>query len=667
MTQQAIDRTADSHLARPAGGAPSAARTRRDAQDPMAHADPRSREQYERILRWGRGFGIAALVVLAASLGRVVQLKTKPGPELSPYLDPPTSTQRELGRRGDIVDARGRVLATSVVGYRLFIDPKASPDLERLALELGPCTGLHPQEILQEIAARPGSRYIVLDRELDDWQVDAIRQKVASSDGALKGVGLEPQLFRLYPNGEAAAAVVGFVGAEHRGLAGAEFRLDQGLASATGALVYERDAAGRVLWIDDERYQPKQDGLDMRLAIDLVVQEFVDEVLEKAAREFNARGARCVVMDVTTGDVLAMGDVLRKRKGFIEIISDEERSKHRALGRQRCTSDPFEPGSTFKPFVWASALELGKARPETRIPLPAGVYTTSRGRAIRDVHSYPAVDFELVLVKSLNSGMAWIGERFTPRELRDRVLGFGFGQSTRCGLPGETDGLVTSQKNWTHYTQTSVPMGQEIGVTLMQMVRAFSAFCRDGTMAEPQIVRGPDGVERPAIVPRRAISEPVAMRTREVMRKAIVDGTGKKANSELYEVFGKTGTPQLPIPKKLEKRFGRKGYFEDRYIANFIGGAPYRNPRIVVYLTIDDPDRRIQHFGGMTAAPTAREIIDFTLGYLGVEPDTEPQTVAADRRSKPADRATSGAKPPRASQPARPAGQRPATGPVVRR
>lgn len=592
--------------------------------------DPGVSVQQDRILRWGRALCLLAVLALVIALGRVVQLKLDPSEKLQAYLKPPTSTQRELGRRGDVVDSRGRVLATSVIGYRLFVDPAISPDLERLALELAPCTGLHPQEILQQIAARPGSRYVVLDRELQDWQVDAVRQKLATKGHGLRGVGIEPRLVRLYPNGETAASVVGFVGIDHQGLAGVESRFDRQLAPQTGSLVYERDAAGRVLWIDEERYQPKQDGLDLRLTFDMVIQEFVEETLEEAAREFNARGARCVVMDVTTGEILAIGDVLRDRKGFIEVISDEERKKHRSLGRQRCTSDPFEPGSTFKAFVWAAALELGKARPETRIPLPGGLYRTSRGRPIRDVSSHGNVDFELVLVKSLNSGMAWIGERFTSKELRDRVLAFGFGQSTQCGLPGETNGLITSPRNWNHHTQTSVPMGQEIGVTLVQMVRAFSAFCRDGTMAEPHIVARPEHVQR-QIVPRRAVSEPVALRTRDVMRKAIVEGTGKKANSEMYEVFGKTGTPQLPIPKRLEKRIGRKGYFEDRYIANFIGGAPYKNPRIVVYVTIDDPDRRKQHFGGMTAAPTARKIIDFTLAYLGVEPDGAPEPAVVAR------------------------------------
>jgi cell division protein FtsI/penicillin-binding protein 2 len=603
--------------------------------------DPRSIEQNIRILRFGRVFCALILLTLGVSLLRVVQLKVDPGEKLEAYLVPPTSTQRELGRRGDIVDSRGRVLATSVVGYRLFVDPQISSDLERLALELAPCTGLHPQEILQQIAARPGSRYVVLDRELEDWQVDAIRQRLASKESGLKGVGIEPHLFRLYPHGEVAASVVGFVGIDHQGLAGVESRLEKELSPRTGSLVYERDAAGRVLWIDEARYRPKQDGLDLRLTFDLVIQEFVEETLEEATREFNARGARCVVMDVQTGEILALVDVLRDRKGFIEVISDAERRSHRALGRQRCTSDPFEPGSTFKPFIWASALELGKARPETRLPLPGGLYRTSKGRPIRDVGSYGDVDFELVLIKSLNSGMAWIGERFTSKELRDRVLAFGFGQSTECGLPGETKGLVTSPRNWNHHTQTSVPMGQEIAVTLVQMVRAFSAFCRDGTMVEPHILVRSEEARR-SVVPRRAISEPVALRTREAMRKGIVEGTGKKANSELYEVFGKTGTPQLPIPKALEKRIGRKGYFEDRYIANFIGGAPYRNPRIVVYLTIDDPDRRKQHFGGMTAAPTARKIIDFTLAYLGVEPDAPPAApVVALRENRGASAAPS--------------------------
>lgn len=586
--------------------------------------------QQARIVRVGQVMGVVILLLIGASLARVAQLKVAPDERLVSYLEPPTSTRRELGRRGDIVDVRGRVLATSVVGYRVFLDPQRVENLETASQELAPRLGLHPQEIVQAVDDRlednPKSRYVVLDDELEDWQVDAIRQQ------PIKGVGLEPRLVRHYPHRDVAASIVGFVGTEHTGLAGAELRLNETLEPHGGRLTFQHDAAGRLLWIDDENFIPKRDGEDTRLSIDLVIQEMVEDRLEKAARQFNARGARAVIMDAQTGDILAIVDVLRNRRGFTEVIEGDDRDIHPSRGRNRCVTDPFEPGSTFKAFVWGAATDMRRARPDETLPLPHGIYTTSRGRSIRDVKSYGPVTWETVLIRSLNSGMAYVGERFTSKELREIVRKFGFGERTGCGLPGESAGLVTSAKNWTHHTQTSVPMGQEIAVTMVQMARAFSAFCRDGTMVEPRLVIPDDAIASDstgAPIRRRVMSEAVALKTRDVMRTVMTVGTGRRAQSEQYQIFGKTGTPQLPIPKRLEKKYGRRGYFQDRYIATFVAGAPYVNPKIVVVVTIDDPDPKIAHYGGETAAPVARDIIDDALSYLGVEPDVDPDLAPA--------------------------------------
>lgn len=592
---------------------------------PDLRPDPHMATQQQRILRWGQLFVIVILVGFGAAFARVLQLKLQPEAPLRPFLEPPTSTLREIGRRGDIVDVRGRVVATSTMGWKLFVDPTVSPDLDALARALAPCLSLNPQEILQQIGRRPGSRYIVLSQLLEDWQVDAIRSRLASAEtrSVLRGVVLEPRLVRHYPHGEIGASLVGFVGIDHDGLGGAEHQFNTHLTPEPGSLVYLRDAMGRVLFFEEGGYDPKSDGELLRLTIDLVVQQYVEERLEEVAREFNARGARAVVLDVRTGDLLAVADVLRDRSRKREIIPGDQRGRHPAWGRPRCVSDPYEPGSTFKPFIWAAAVDLGRLRADEILPLPSGLYRTSRGRSIRDVKSYGPVSAERVLVKSLNSGMAFIGERLTQRELRDAVIRFGFGESTHSGLPAESSGRVTSAKAWGHYSQTSVPMGQEIAVTTLQMARAFSAFCRDGTLVQPRLVAGGSAAE---LIRRRALSERVALQTREVMLDVVgAEGTARHAISERYRIFGKTGTPQLAVPAGREREFGVRGYFQDRYIPGFVGGAPFDDPRIVVVVTIDDPDRSKGHFGGVVAAPVARDIIDFTLAYLGVEPDVKPE------------------------------------------
>jgi cell division protein FtsI/penicillin-binding protein 2 len=219
--------------------------------------------------------------------------------------------------------------------------------------------------------------------------------------------------------------------------------------------------------------------------------------------------------------------------------------------------------------------------------------------------------------------MAMVAERLSHRQMQDAVRRFGFGAKTNCGIPGETAGIVTSPKQWKTYTQSSVAMGQEIAVTPLQMVRAFSAFARDGTLPQLRIIAA--GTDRPtALSPQssapspslihRVIGLPVVLIAREAMKGVMEEGTGRAAQSQKYQMFGKSGTAQLP------KR-GGKGYHQDRYVASFIAGAPYADPRIVVLCVIDDPDRKKGHFGGAIAGPVVRDVIDDTLMYLGVAPD----------------------------------------------
>jgi cell division protein FtsI (penicillin-binding protein 3) len=299
---------------------------------------------------------------------------------------------------------------------------------------------------------------------------------------------------------------------------------------------------------------------------------------------------------------------------------------HPALARNRCVSDPYEPGSTFKPFIWAVATELGRAKPDEILPLPEGPWTTPYGRTVHDAHYYGPSDWRKVLVKSMNSGMAMVAERMTHREMQNAVQRFGFGAKTNCGIPGETPGIVTSPKQWKTYTQTSVAIGQEVAVTPLQMVRAFSAFARDGTMPQLRITAADastastDTASQPP-PPKRVIPYPIVLIAREAMKGVMEEGTGKAAQSSKYQIFGKSGTAQLP------KRKG-KGYWQDRYIASFIAGAPYNDPRIVVLCVLDDPDKRKGHFGGAIAGPPARDVIDDTLTYMGVQPDVVANNVA---------------------------------------
>jgi cell division protein FtsI/penicillin-binding protein 2 len=317
-----------------------------------------------------------------------------------------------------------------------------------------------------------------------------------------------------------------------------------------------------------------------------------------------------------------MTDVLNHQSGWDDFTEDPGRELHASLGRNRCVTDPYEPGSTFKPFIWAVATETGKASPDEVLPCPEHTgWRTSRGRLIRDSHYYGPSTWKKVLVKSMNSGMAMIAERMGHREMQDAIARFGFGHRTYCGIAGESPGIVTTPGQWSHYTQTSVCMGHEIAVTPLQMARAFCAFARDGTLPTLRITAARPWNQEYVMI-HRVLSSDMARTVRDAMRDVMVEGTGRKAQSELYEIFGKSGTAQLPKP-------GGGGYYEDRYVSSFVGGAPFDDPQIVVLCVIDDPDRSINHWGGAIAGPVVRDIIDETLQYLGIPPD-KPQPQEPD-------------------------------------
>ncbi len=590
---------------------------------------------------------VAIPLLLVATLARVAQLKASPGERLEAHLDPRTSTASRPAQRGRLLDRRGQVIALSVPSQRLFADPaflqeQAYAPLRRLGEEaagvridpfadagsaIGSAIGGDPAAIAAALRARADSRYLVLAEDLEQWQVDAV------SSLRIPGVGLERSMRRVRPFESLAAPIVGRVGwvgegreaRAHAGQSGMEARLDGRLRHRDGAITYRRDARGRTLHVAEGDYRPPLDGGDVQLTIDMVVQEIAERHLAAAVARANAAGGRIVVLDLADGGILALSDSLRNREGWSEDTDDPIAAIDPALARLRSVTDPYEPGSTFKPFIWAAAVAEGVVSADETVATPGGGPLVLRhgrnARAIRDVRSHGSASWRTVLVKSLNTGMAIVSQRMTPSQMQAAVRAFGFGESTRSGLAGESAGLVTSPRDWKMlYTQVSVSFGQEIGVTTLQMIRAFAALCGDGTLPSLRLVMpGPDEDATPER-PRAAVPPAVARLSREVMEQVMLEGTGRRARSKQYRIFGKSGTAQLP------RREGG-GYFEDRYRSSFIGAAPFESPRLAVLCVIDDPDRTAlpdAYGGGALAGPVVRDVLDEALVYLGIPPDLAP-------------------------------------------
>jgi cell division protein FtsI (penicillin-binding protein 3) len=518
-------------------------------------------------------------------------------------------------------------------------------------------------------------RYVRVSDVLDDATIVRLRETLRTHK--ITGVHLEQRGVREYPSGALAASIIGKIGADERGLLGAERTHEERLSGDAGRILYVRDAKGRPLWMGPDSFELPRRGDDLRLSIDLEIQRIGTDLLQRGVEECDAAGGRLVVMDPATGEILAMVDIVREvpeaapfpwpdkaprtpeqqrmrtllyeppaqipRARYIVVKPDPRRELHPALARNRCVEDMYEPGSTFKVFTWATATELGVYRPSDVLQTHSGFWRTPYHRLIRDVHGKAQQTWEEVLINSSNIGLSQAAEKMTHDQLHNAVRRFGFGQRTGIGLPGESSGRVTSRKNWRNFTQTSVSFGQEIAVTPVQMARAFCAFARAGDMSGtlPRArLRAVDDDDPERYVAHRVLRPDVAAMVRRILT---VNAQAMEAKMALrnrderdwrYSMFGKSGTAQIPLgaPPPGKRRPGKMGYYERQYNSSFIAAGPTENPRLVVLVVIDDPGpalvRANRYYGSDTAGPVARRIMERSLAYLGVPP-SPPRTASA--------------------------------------
>ncbi len=562
--------------------------------------DPPDHRQHHRCLRVARVCAWLMTVAMVVVFGRVVQLQQRPAEPVARTAAARASESRLIARRGALVDRHGRRLAGSRVGYRLYVDPVSIDRPDVFAAKLARAIGDDAARIDRAIGnADRDCRYLVIDHLLDEHEADAVRRL------KLMGVVLEQRLVRAYPAGPVAGQVIGFVSRDHRGIDGVEYVLDAALRGEDGSVEYMRDVRRRPVWIESGTQQPARDGRDIALSLDAVIQSTAEAELAAAAEHYRAKRAELIVMHAGSGQVLAMAN-------WPSFDPNEGANVDAALRRNRCVTDPFEPGSIFKPIVFAAATGAGVAEPSEMIDCTdAGFYVSPGGRRLGDAHGHGRITWDGVLTFSSNIGMAIVGQRLGAERMYAAVRAFGMGQPSGVGLPGESSGIVNPLERWNHYSVTSVPMGQEIAVTPMQITRAFSAFANDGLMVAPSILAA--DADRP--IYQRATDPATARHVRRVLRRVVTEGTGRhRANSRLYRLWGKTGTAQVP-----DRENG--GYLDRAYTASFVCGAPLHHPQIIVTVVVHQPDPAIGYYGGTVAAPVARSVVEKTLAYLGTPPD----------------------------------------------
>ncbi|MGE0874767.1 MAG: peptidoglycan D,D-transpeptidase FtsI family protein [Burkholderiales bacterium] len=495
--------------------------------------------------------------------------------------------------RGRIADRHGDALAISTPVRSIWAIPEAVPDDPAQLKKLSALLDMDAGELGRKVGDTSRD-FVYLKRQL----APETAQRVAAL--GLPGLYQHREFRRYYPGGEVTAHVVGFTGVEDAGQEGIELAFQSRLAGKPGSRRVIRDRLGRIVE-DIESIRQAQDGAHLTLAIDSKIQNLAYGALKSAVLAHRARAGGIVVLDVRSGEVLALANQPSYNPNNRARLSG-------AQLRNRVLTDTFEPGSTLKPFTVALALELGRVSPRTTIQTGQGKLTIAN-YTIHDAHPHEdgVMSVSQVIQKSSNVGVAKIALSLARNDMWEFYRQLGFGASPALGFPGEAAGRLRDAKTWRPIEQATMAYGHGISVSLMQLARAYSIFARDGDMVSLSLVRR--DAEAPAA---RVVSPQTARAVRDMLELAVQPGgTGPRARTMGYRVAGKTGTAH-------KQEHG--GYAQHKYISSFAGFAPVSAPRLVIAVMLDEPSAG-QYYGGAVAAPVFSQVMQGALRLLGVAPD----------------------------------------------
>jgi cell division protein FtsI (penicillin-binding protein 3) len=538
-----------------------------------------------------------ALMFLVLLLGRTFWVQVVAAPGLQARADDQSVRTIVLeAARGTIYDRNGESLAVSQTMASVYANPSQIEDPAAVAKQLAPVLGLAEEQLVTKLSGDSCFRYLA--RKIEQ----SVGAKVEQLD--IVGIGVCPEVKRVYPKGALAPQLLGFVGGdEDKGLAGLELQYEDLLAGEPGESKIVKDRDGnRLATVSTKEAVP---GESISLSIDAKIQYEAEKVLTEAVEQFQAKKACAVVLDPSTGEILAMANtpVFDANDYASDLVLESDR-------RNMVVTDQYEPGSTFKMVTVAAALEAGLVTPQTHFRL--GREITVYDMTVHEAHDENLPDVRDLTVteivsKSSNVGTVTLGLKVGKTRLVEMIEKFGFTQKLDIDFPGEIDGQMRPLEEWYGTTIANVPIGQGIAVTPLQLAAAYAAIANDGIMVQPHLIE--DFAEPWS---RQVISKKVAAELREMLTVTVSDGTGTQAQVQGYEVAGKTGTAQKV------KEGG--GYYEDRFVASFVGMVPADDPQLVILVTVDEP--ATQHFGSSVAAPAFAKIAAFALRRLGIAPTT---------------------------------------------
>ena len=510
-------------------------------------------------------------------------------------------------RRGTIVDRCGRELALNLDLESVYCDPKYlrhnDKDIKRLASAIDEA----PKAVLAKIPDE--GRFAWIERKLEPDTAEKLKAL------NIEGVGLMTEAKRFYPKAELASHILGFVGVDNQALEGIELKYDKYLKTGGGKVVVGRDARGRTL---SSGVDTEATGNNIVLTIDEVLQRIVEREIDKGMLQWKAAAASVIMMDPFTGEILALAN----RPAY---DLNKGGSAGGSVKRNRSITDCYEPGSTFKIVIGVAALEEKIFRPNSLFDVSRGGIEVG-GKTIRDVHKYGVLTFKEVIQKSSNVGSIMVGLKLGRERIYKYAKLLGIGEKTGIDLPGEVSGWLHPPERWSGTSLGAIPIGQEVAVTPLQVLRAYAAVANGGFLVKPHVVSeivSPDGLVLASFKngeKTRILSEKTAAKFTEILKSVTEEGgTGKSASVDGNEVAGKTGTAQMINP--VTKR-----YSKEKYVSSFVGFVPADNPRIAMIVVFYEP--RGQIYGGVVAAPVFRDIASQALSYLNIPREDVP---SADR------------------------------------
>ena len=500
-------------------------------------------------------------------------------------------------RRGTIFDRRGRELALNLELESLYCDPEALIADEEDIKRLGSLVNKEPRRILAKIPDE--GRFAWIKRKLSPEIADKVR------DLDIEGLGFVTEAKRVYPKGELASHIIGFVGIDNQALEGVELKFNKYLTAKGGKVLLERDASGKTL---SSGVNTEAKGNNIVLTIDEVLQRLVEKELDTAMEHWKAAAASAIMMDPYTGEILALANRPAYDLNRSGNVPGFEK-------RNRAITDCYEPGSIFKIVIGAGSLEEKLVTPNSLFDVSKGGIQVG-GKTIRDVHKYGVLTFKEVIQKSSNVGSIMAGMKLGRENIYRYAKLFGVGEKTGIDLPGEVSGWIHKPERWSGTSLGAIPIGQEVAVTPIQMLRAYAAIANGGILVRPHVVSeivSPDDTIIASFRDNdahRIISARTAETFRDILKSVTEDGgTAKSASVDGNLVARKTGTAQMI--DTVTKRYSR-----DKYVSSFVGFVPADNPRLAMIVVVYEPKGQI--YGGVVAAPVFREIARQALSYLNV-------------------------------------------------